>query len=50
MEESIRRAKCLYDQNKGSTFLRAWVYNKKEKMEKIRNGFKPHFLRNNSQG
>jgi hypothetical protein len=34
LEETIRRAKCLYDQHRGSpTFQKAWEAKKKENME-----------------
>jgi hypothetical protein len=51
LEETIRRAKCLYDQQKArATFQKAWEDNKKFKMDQRKKGAKPPFFRNNPQG
>jgi hypothetical protein len=50
LEETIRRDKCLYDQNRGRpTFQKAWEDKKKKNMEHRRKGTKPPFFQNNSQ-
>ena len=50
MEETIRRAKCLYDQCKGkSTFQRAWEDKKKFKREHRQKGNTTPFFKNNPQ-
>jgi hypothetical protein len=51
LEETIRRAKCLYDQQKTRpTFQKAWEDKKKVKMDQRKKGTKPPFLKNNPQG
>jgi hypothetical protein len=51
LEETIRRAKCLYDQLKGNpTFQRYWEDKEKFKREQRQKGNKPPFFRNNPQG
>jgi hypothetical protein len=51
LEERIRQAKFLYDQQKGSpTFQNAWEYKKIFKMDQRKKGTKPPFFRNNPQG
>jgi hypothetical protein len=50
MEETIRKAMCLYDQHKGKlTFQRAWEDKRKFKREQMQKGNKPPFFRNNPQ-
>jgi hypothetical protein len=50
LEETIRKEKYLYEQNRGRpTFQKAWDDKKKGKMEQRKKGFKPPFYRNNSQ-
>jgi hypothetical protein len=50
LEETIRRAKCLYDQLKARpTFQKAWEDNKKFKVDQRKKGAKPPFFRNNPQ-
>jgi hypothetical protein len=49
LEETISRAKCLYDQHNGNpTFQRAWEDKKKFNMEQSKKGNNPHFFRNSS--
>jgi hypothetical protein len=51
LEETIRREKCLYDQQKGkSTFQKAWEDKKKFKKEQRHKRNKPSFFRNSPQG
>jgi hypothetical protein len=51
LEETIRRAKCLYDQQKGNpTFQKAWEDKKKFNRDLRKKGSKPPFFRNNPQG
>jgi hypothetical protein len=51
LEETIRNAKCLYDQQKGrSTFQKAWEDKMKSKVEQGKNGTKPPFFINTVQG
>jgi hypothetical protein len=51
LEETIRRAKCLYDQQKSRpTFQKSWEDKKKFKMDQRKKGSKPPFFRNNTQG
>jgi hypothetical protein len=51
LEETIRRAKCLYEQQKARpTFQKAWEDKKKFKMDQRKKGSKPPFFRNNPQG
>jgi hypothetical protein len=51
LEETIRRAKCLYDQQKARpTFQKSWEDRKKFKMDQRKKGTKPPFFRNNPQG
>jgi hypothetical protein len=57
LEETIRRAKCLYDQQKGRlTFQKAWEDKMKRKVEHRKKGTKPLFfqkycaMKTNSQG
>jgi hypothetical protein len=48
LEETIRRAKCLYDQQKSRpTFQKAWEDKKKFKVDQRKKGAKPPFFRNN---
>ena len=50
LEETIRRAKCLYDQKKARpTFQKAWEDNKKFRMDQRKKGAKTPFFRNNPQ-
>jgi hypothetical protein len=50
LEETIRRAKCLYDQLKARpAFQKAWEDNKKFKMDQRKKGAKPPFFINNPQ-
>jgi hypothetical protein len=50
LEEAIRKDKYLYEQNKGRpSFQKAWDDKKKGKMDQRKKGFKPPFIRNNSQ-
>jgi hypothetical protein len=49
LEESIRTAKCLYDQHRGRpTFQKSWEDKKKSKMEQRKKGTQPPFFKNNS--
>ena len=49
--ETIRRAKFLYDQQRGrSTFQKAWEDKMKNKVEQRKKGAKPSFFRNIAQG
>jgi hypothetical protein len=51
LEETIRRAKFLYDQHKARpTFQKYWEDKKKYKMEQRKKGTKTPFFRNNPQG
>jgi hypothetical protein len=51
MEEMIRRAKCLYEQQKEKpTFQKAWEDKKKFNKEHRKKGTKSSFFRNNPQG
>jgi hypothetical protein len=51
LEETIRRAKCLYDhQNARSTFQKSWEDKKKFKVDQRKKGTNPPFFRNNPQG
>jgi hypothetical protein len=51
LEETIRREKCLYDQQKGKpTFQKSWEDKRKFKREQRQKGNKPPFLRNIPQG
>jgi len=50
LEESIRNAKHLYDQNRGNpTFQRVWDEKKKGKMDQRKKVFKSPFMRNRYQ-
>jgi hypothetical protein len=50
LEETIRQAKCLYEQQKARpTFQKYWEDKKKLKMDQRKKGFKPPFFRNNPQ-
>jgi hypothetical protein len=51
LEETIRRDKCLYDQQRGRpTFQKAWEDKMKSKVEQRKKGTKPPFFRNTVQG
>jgi hypothetical protein len=51
LEETIRRAKCPYDQQKTRpTFQKAWEDKNKFKMDQRKKGTKPPYFRNNPQG
>jgi hypothetical protein len=51
MEEMIRRAKCLFEQQREKpTFRKAWDDQKKFKKEQRQKGNKPPFFRNSPQG
>jgi hypothetical protein len=51
LEESIRRAKFLYDQQRARpTFQKSWEDKKKFKMDQRKKGTKPPFFKNNPQG
>jgi hypothetical protein len=51
MEETIRREKCLYDQQKENpTFQKSWEDKNKFKREQRKKGNKPPFFRNIPQG
>jgi hypothetical protein len=51
LEETIRHAKCLYDQQRGRpTFQKAWEDKMKSKVEQRKKGAKPPFFRNTAQG
>jgi hypothetical protein len=51
MEETIRREKCLYEQQREKpTFQKAWEDKKKFKKEQRQKGNKPPFFRNSPQG
>jgi hypothetical protein len=51
LEETIRRAKCLYDHKKERpTFQKSWEYKNKFKMDQRKKGTKPPFFRYNTQG
>jgi hypothetical protein len=51
MEETLRREKCLYDQQKENpTFQKSWEDKKKFKREQRKKGNKPPFFRNSPQG
>jgi hypothetical protein len=48
MEETIRREKCLYEQQREKpTFRKAWDDQKRVKKEQRQKGDKPSFFRNN---
>ena len=50
LEDTMRCAKCLYDQQRGrSTFQNAWEDKNKGNIEKRKKGNKPPLFRNNSQ-
>jgi hypothetical protein len=50
-EETIRRAKCLYEQQRGKpTFRKAWDDQKRFKKEQRQKGNKPPFFRNSPWG
>jgi superfamily II RNA helicase len=50
LEETIRRAKCIYDQQKGRpNFQKAWKDKMKNKVEQRKKGTKPSFLKNIAQ-
>jgi hypothetical protein len=50
-EETIRRAKCLYDQQKSRpTFQKSWEYKNKFNVDQRKKGFKPPFFKNSSPG
>jgi hypothetical protein len=45
LEEDIRKAKYMYQQNRGRpTFQKAWYDKKKGKMDQRKKGFKPPFI------
>jgi hypothetical protein len=51
LEETIWRAKCLYDQHKSRpNFQKAWEEKNKFKMDQRKKGSKPPFFKNNPQG
>jgi hypothetical protein len=51
LEETIRRAKCLYDQQKSRpTFQKSWEDKTKFKVDQMKKGDKPPFFRNNPRG
>ena len=51
LEETIRRAKCLYDQQKARpTFKKPWEDKKKFNVDQRKKGSKPPFFKNNPQG
>ena len=51
LEETIRLAKCLYDQKKSRpNFQKSWEYKKKFKREQRQKGNKPPFFKNSPQG
>jgi hypothetical protein len=51
MEETIRRAKCLYEQQREKpTFWKAWDNQKRFKKEQRQKGSKPSFFRNSPWG
>jgi hypothetical protein len=51
MEETIRREKCLYEQQREKpTFWKAWEDKKKFNMDQRKKGTKPSFFRNSPQG
>jgi hypothetical protein len=51
MEETIRREKCLYEQQREKpTFRKAWDDQKRFKKEQRQKGDKPSFFRNSLQG
>jgi thymidylate synthase len=51
LEETIRRDKCLSDQQKARpVFQKAWEDKKKFNMDQRKKGAKPPFFRNNPQG
>jgi hypothetical protein len=51
LEKTIRRAKCLYDQQKTRpTFQKSWEDKNKFKMDQRKKGTKSPFFRNNPQG
>jgi hypothetical protein len=49
LEETIKRAECLYDQEKSRpTFQKSWEEKNKFKMDQRKKGTKPPFFRNNT--
>jgi hypothetical protein len=51
MEETIRREKCLYEQQREKhVFWKPWEDKKKFKMDQRKKGTKPPFFRNSPQG
>jgi hypothetical protein len=49
--KKLRKAKCLYDQQRGiPTFQKAWEEKMKSKVEQRKKGTKPPFFRNTVQG
>jgi hypothetical protein len=51
MEEMIRKAKCLFEQQREKpTFRKAWDDQKKFKKEHMQKGNKQPFFRNSPQG
>jgi hypothetical protein len=51
LEDTIRRDKCLYDQQKERlTFQKTWEDKNKFKVDQGKKGSKPPFFRNNPQG
>jgi hypothetical protein len=47
LEEAIKKAKCLYEKNKGRPhFQKDWNDKKKRKMDQRKKGFKTTFFRN----
>jgi hypothetical protein len=48
LEETIRKAKYLYDQSKGRAyFQKSWRDKKKDKQDQRKKGFQPPFFKNN---
>jgi hypothetical protein len=51
LEDTIRRDKFLYDQQKSrTTFQKSWEDKNKFKMDQRKKGTKPPFFKNNPQG
>jgi hypothetical protein len=51
LEETIRHAKCIYDQQRGRlTFQKAWEDKMKSKVEQRKKGAKPPFFKKTVQG
>jgi hypothetical protein len=51
LEDTIRQAKCIYDEQKERpTFQKSWEDKKKFKMDQRKKGTKTPFLKNNTQG